>query len=136
MWNCILDEHLSLQNTFDWMLLTFGFYFNIGKLECLIKKYLLFTKEPWRNEYLKRVWEITFFLLFFFFPLFVQFVEVFVSATLPGVETSKYPPFLNICFFDEVFSFFTLVRNFFSKWIFSKTGFVKLANDFNQNIIT
>ena len=48
---------------------------------------------------------------------------IFASATLSGVETLKYPPFHGICFFDEIFSFFSLVSDFFSKWNFTKNGF-------------
>ena len=36
--------------------------------------------------------------------------SLIVSATLSGVEALKYPPFYGICFFDEIFSFFNLVR--------------------------
>ena len=38
----------------------------------------------------------------------------FFSATLSGVDTLKYSPF------HEIFSFFNLVRDLFSKWNFSK----------------
>ena len=38
-----------------------------------------------------------------------------VSETLLRVETLKYPPFVGICFFVEIFSFFSLVSDFFSK---------------------
>ena len=38
-----------------------------------------------------------------------------VSANLSGVETLKYPSFHGICFFDEIFSFFNLVSDFFSQ---------------------
>ena len=41
--------------------------------------------------------------------------NLIVSATLSGVETLKYPPFYGICFFVEIFSFFNLVSDFFSK---------------------
>ena len=50
---------------------------------------------------------------------------IFVSATLSGVETLKYPSFHGICFFDKIF-FFNLVSDFFSKWNFSKNGFTVL----------
>ena len=46
-----------------------------------------------------------------------------VSATLSGVETLKYLSFHGIYFFDEIFSFFNLVSDFFSKWYFSENGF-------------
>ena len=46
-----------------------------------------------------------------------------VSATLSEVETLKYPSFHGICFFDEIFTSFNLVSDFFSKWNFLKTGF-------------
>ena len=49
--------------------------------------------------------------------------QVIVSATLSGEETLKYPPFHGICFFDEIFSFFNLESDFFSKWNFSENGF-------------
>ena len=41
-------------------------------------------------------------------------MKIIVSATLLGVETLKYLPFHGIGFFDEIFSFFNLVRDFFS----------------------
>ena len=41
--------------------------------------------------------------------------NLIVSATLSGVETLKYPPSHGICFFDEIFSFYDLVSDFFSK---------------------
>ena len=49
--------------------------------------------------------------------------SIIVSATLLEVETLKYPPFHGICFFVEIFSFFSLVSDFFSEWNFSKNGF-------------
>ena len=39
------------------------------------------------------------------------------------VETLKYPSFHGICFFDEIISFFNLVRDFFSKWHFWEKEF-------------
>ena len=50
-------------------------------------------------------------------------ILVFVSATLSGVETLKYPSSYGICFFDKIFSFFNLASDFFSRWNFSKNGF-------------
>ena len=44
--------------------------------------------------------------------IFKMLEMVIVSATLSGVETLKYPPFHGICFFFEVFSFFSLVGDF------------------------
>ena len=38
-----------------------------------------------------------------------------VSATLSEVETLKHPPSHGICFLDEIFRFFNLVSDFFSK---------------------
>ena len=52
---------------------------------------------------------------------------IIVSVTLTGVETLKYPPFHGICFFVEIFSFFSLVSDFFSKWNFSKNWFLLLV---------
>ena len=52
---------------------------------------------------------------------------IIVSVTLTGVETLKYPPFHGICFFVEIFSFFSLVCDFFSKWNFSKNWFLLLV---------
>ena len=42
-------------------------------------------------------------------------MTLIVSATLSGIETLKYPPFHGICLFVEIFSFFNLVSDFFSK---------------------
>ena len=39
-------------------------------------------------------------------------LRLIVSATLSEVEPLKYPPFHGICFFVEIFSFFSLVNNF------------------------
>ena len=52
---------------------------------------------------------------------------IIVSATLTGVEALKYPPFYGIFFFVEIFSIFSLVSDFFSKWHFSKNGFLLLV---------
>ena len=76
----LFDEHLFLVKTFFWMLVTFGRHFHKGKVNVFGKDRPLlvgriFTVEPWRKEYLKKRSEK---LLFFFFLLFVQLVEVFL----------------------------------------------------------
>ena len=45
-------------------------------------------------------------------------LEIFVSATLPGLETLKHAPFHGICFFVEFFSFFSLVSEISRKMCF------------------
>ena len=42
------------------------------------------------------------------------YVYVYCLCDLSVVETSKYPSFQRICFFDEIFGFFDLVSDFFS----------------------
>ena len=42
-------------------------------------------------------------------------MTLILSATLSGVETLKHLPFHGICCFVEIFSFFSLVSEFFSK---------------------
>ena len=49
--------------------------------------------------------------------------ENYCLCDLIGAETLKYLPFHGISFFDEIFSFFNLVRDFFSQWNLSKNGF-------------
>ena len=51
-----------------------------------------------------------------------------VSATFSAVETLKYTSFHGICSFNEIFSFFNLVNDFFSKWNFSKNRFPVLIS--------
>ena len=43
------------------------------------------------------------------------YMTLILSATLSGVETLKHLPFHGICCFVEIFSFFSLVSEFFSK---------------------
>ena len=49
--------------------------------------------------------------------------KFFVSANLSGVEILKYPPFHGICFFVEIFSFFSVVSDFLVSEISQNTGF-------------
>ena len=52
--------------------------------------------------------------------VFVRCINI-VSATLSGGGTLKYRPIQGIYFFDEIFSFFNLVSDFFVSEISQKT---------------
>ena len=78
----IFEEQLFLQNTFYWMLLTFGCFFHIGKEECLKKRtFIVDQKDIYRGTLKKRICQkddlINNFCNIFGFLLF-QFVEVLV----------------------------------------------------------
>ena len=47
--------------------------------------------------------------------LCLHYIIFFVSETLSGLVKLKNPPFNEISFFDEIFSFFYLVSGFFSE---------------------
>ena len=48
---------------------------------------------------------------------------LYCLSDLIGNRTLKYRPFHEICFFVEIFSFFSLVSDFYNKQNFSKMGF-------------
>ena len=56
----LFNKHLFQHNTLYWLLLTLGYYFNMGKVEYIKKVTLLwvrkiFTEEPWRKKYIKKM---------------------------------------------------------------------------------
>ena len=55
--------------------------------------------------------------------------DLIVSAALSVIEKLKYPRFHGICFIDEIFSFFNLVIDFFSKENFWKQGGGRAGRD-------